>query len=276
MKRGISTSVLALSVLGMASLGLAQAPGTSGTTMIPAGANSLPPNAQPGKCYARVWEDPKYRTVSEQVLRREAAERIELIPAKYEWIEEKVLVRAAYQKGQVVAPKYEKVSEKIMVKPAFTRWKKGRGLIEKVDNFTGEIMCLEEVPAEYKTVTKQVLQSSGTTKTIQVPAEYKTVKVKKLISPAQEKRIAIPAEYDSVTKTVLESDGRMAWREVLCETNAPAGALQAKARGIKAIHAQSKSSAVTDSGKSEKDWFFFWDWDELFEKPNHRFVPASK
>ena len=242
-------------------------------TIIPAGVNSLPPNAEPGKCYARVWEDPKYGTVSEQVLRREAGERIELIPAKYEMVEEQVLVREAYTRAEVVAPQYETVTEKIMVKPAFTRWKKGRGLIEKVNNFTGEIMCLEEVPAEYKTVTKQVLRSSGTTNMIPVPAKYKTVKRKKLVSPAEEKRIPIPAEYDTVTKTVLESDGRMAWREVMCETNAPPE-LQAKARGVKAIHAQSKTAAAPE--KHEKDWFFFWDWDELFEKPTSRFVPATK
>ena len=227
----------------------------------------------PGKCYARVWEDPKYGTVSEQVLRREAGERIEIIPAKYEMVEEQVLVREAYTRAEVVPPQYETVTEKIMVKPAFTRWKKGRGLIEKVNNFTGEIMCLEEVPAEYKTVTKQVLRSSGTTNMVQVPAEYKTVKRKKLVTPAEEKRIPIPAEYDTVTKTVLESDGRMAWREVMCETNAPP-ALQAKARSVKAIHAQSKTAVAPE--KHEKDWFFFWDWDELFEKPNSRFVPATK
>lgn len=33
---------------------------------------------------------------------------------------------------------------------------KGRGPVEKLDQATGEIMCLVEVPAEYRTVTKRV------------------------------------------------------------------------------------------------------------------------
>lgn len=275
MKYRRSTTIVSLVLLTLAWGGIswAQVPTPSSAAMIPAGAQSLPPNAEPGKCYARVWEEPTYRTVTEQVLRREAGERIEIIPAKYEWVEEKVLVRAAFDKEEVIAPQYESTSEKILVKPASTRWKKGRGLIEKVDNFTGEIMCLEEVPAEYKTITKQVLRTPASTKLVNVPAEYKVVKVKKLVSPAQEKRIPIAAQYETVTKTVLESDGRMAWKSVLCETNAPPN-FQAKSRGVNAIHTQSKSAAAPE--KSEKDWFFFWDWDELFEKPTSRFVPATK
>jgi hypothetical protein len=144
---------------------------------------------------------------------------MEEIPAKYEWVEEKVLV-----------------------KPAHTVWKKGRGPIERIDHATGEIMCLVEVPATYKTVKKKVMSNPpgtrevkvpaeyqtvkrkalvkpATTRKIEIPAEYKTVKVRKLVSPPQERRIAIPAEYQTLTKTEQNTDGRMEWRRILCETN---------------------------------------------------------
>jgi hypothetical protein len=134
------------------------------------------------------------------------------------------------------------VTEKVLVKPAHTTWKKGRGLIEKVDNTTGEIMCLVEVPATYRTVEKRVLVSPATvreveipaeyesvkkrvmtkpptTRKIEIPAEYKTVKVRKLVSPPREKRIEIPAEYKTVTKTEQVTEGKLEWRRVLCETN---------------------------------------------------------
>lgn len=249
--------------------------------MIPAGDQSLPPNPQPGKCYARVWEPAVYTTVTEQVLEQEAAERIELIPAKYETVEERVLVRPAYMREEIVPAVYETVTEQVMVKPASTRWKKGRGLVEKVDNFTGEIMCLVEDPAEYRTITKQVLKHPATTRKIQVPAEYKTVKVQKLIAPAQEKHIPIPAKYQTVTKQVLQSPGRMAWKSVICETNAPqAPVKQAKVKPVKVqplntkpaiteIHAQSSSEK-----KGDDNWFFFWDYDELFG--NGKMVPAER
>ena len=236
---------------------------------IPAGEMALPANAQAGKCYARVFEDPKYRTETEQVMQREASERIEIIPAKYEMVEEQVLLRPAYEREDIIPAEFETVTEQILVKPATTRWKKGRGLIEKVDNFTGEIMCLEEVPAEYKTVSKQVLKTPATTKLVQVPAEYKTIRVNKLITPAQQTRIPIPAEYQTVTKTVKESEGRMVWREVLCETNAPE--LVKAQPAITEIHAQSRAvphQTLSEKESDKKNWFFLWDYDELFNKGN--------
>lgn len=231
----------------------------------PAGDLSLPPSGVPGKCYARVWEPPTYGTVTEQLLAKEASEQIEIIPAKYKMVEERVLVRAAYESEDIVPSSYETVTEKILVKPASTGWVKGRGLVEKVDNFTGEIMCLKEFPAEYKTITKQVLKSPSTIKKVQVPAEYKTVMVRKLVAPAQEKRIPIPAEYQTVTKTVLKQPGKMAWKSVICETNAPPS-LQPQVKqlpeGITSIQAQSKSP---EPSSSDDNWFFLWKYHELFD-----------
>lgn len=130
----------------------------------------FPPDAQPGECWARVFIPPTYQTKSEQVLVRgsserlevipakytlveekvlvkEASERIEVVPAEYKWVEEKVLVKPDSKKLVEIPAKYEWQEEKVLVKAAHTVWKKGRGPIEKVDNSTGEIMCLVEVPA---------------------------------------------------------------------------------------------------------------------------------
>lgn len=261
--------------LGIGQTVLAATPPASAPppTFIPAGDMALPTNAQPGKCYARAFEDPTYRTETEEVLKKQASERIEIIPAKYEVVEEQVLVRAAYEEEQIIPAQFETVTEQILVKPASTRWKKGRGLVEKVNNFTGEIMCLEEVPAEYKTVTKQMVKAPATKKLVQVPAEYKTVRVNKLITPATEKRIPIPAEYQTVTKTIKESEGRMVWQEVLCETNAPE--LVKAQPAFTEIHAQPRSIPQQDPDKDsgKKNWFFLWDYDELFN--NGKWVTAQ-
>ena len=260
MKRfGISLVISSISLVAPSVL-VAQGTEMPATTMIPAGVDSLPHNPQPGKCYARVWEGPTYRTVTEKVLRREAGERVELIPAKYEMVEEQVLVREAYTRAEVVAPQYETVTEKIMVKPAYTRWKKGQGLIENVDNFTGEIMCLEEVPAEYKTVMKQTLRAPGTTNMVDVPAEYKIVKVQKLMTPAQEKRIQIPEQYETIHKTVLVSKGHMAWQTVMCETNATSDR-QVMINEVKPVQGQAKVvsslSRNNSSVGTENPWIFW-------------------
>ncbi len=237
--------------------------------VIPAGDLSLPPMGEPGKCYARVWEPAVYRNVTEKLLVKEASEQIEIIPATYEWVEERVLVKKAYERDDVIPATYDTITEKVLVKPATTKWEKGRGLVEKVDNFTGEIMCLKAYPAEYKTITKQVLKTPASVTKVQVPAEYQTIKVRKLIAPASEKRIPIPAQYQTVTKTVLKSQGLMAWKSVICETNAPANV--SIPEGVTAINTQPASTAVltptaTSTQKSEDDWFFYWDYDELFDR----------
>lgn len=157
----------------------------------------LPVQAKAGECYARVFVPPSYRTKSEQLLKAEASERVEIIPAKYGMVEERVLVKEASERLEVIPATYRTVeervlvseeserietvpavyateTERVLVKPAYTTWKKGRGPIEKIDEATGEIMCLVTVPAEYKTVTKRVLKTPATTRTVKIPAQYKT------------------------------------------------------------------------------------------------------
>ncbi len=188
------------------------------TKLSPGGA-LFPPEANPGECYARVFLPPEYKSHTDQLLKREAGERIEIIPAKFEWVEEKVLVKEASARMEEIPARYEWEEEKVMVEPAHRAWKKGRGLVEKVDHTTGEILCLVEVPAIYKTVKKRVLKAPVTTRLVEIPGEYKTIKVKKMLAPPQEKRIEIPAEYQAVSRTEKISEGRMEWRPVLCETN---------------------------------------------------------
>lgn len=262
-------------------LGVQSMPGGSPASpvsaVIPAGDMSLPPMGEPGKCYARVWEPAVYGTVTEEFLAKEASEQIEVIPAQYKWAEEKVLVKEASLRDEVTPATYGTISEKILVKPATTKWVKGRGLVEQVDNFTGEIMCLKEVPAEYKTITKQVLKAPATVTKVQVPAEYQTIRVRKLVAPGSEKRIPVPANYQTVTKTVLSSPGRMAWKSVICETNAPAEVKLPQ--GVTSINAQPASTSIkaapsTLSNSSKKDWFFYWDKEELFDAG--KWTPAHK
>ncbi len=229
------------------------------------GEPNLPPNAKPGECYARVFIPPKYETATKQVLKQAADEKVQLVPAQFQWAEERVLVKEASTRLEVIPAKYNTVEERVLVKeaseelvsepavyanevekllvrPAYTTWKKGRGPIEKIDDTTGEIMCLVEVPAEYKTITKRVLVKPATTRkvtipaeyrtvkkrvmaeppktvTVEIPAEYRTVRVKKLVTPAKEQRIAIPASYETVTEQKLVSGGKLQWRSILCETN---------------------------------------------------------
>lgn len=238
-----------------------------GTGAASGGVSDLfPPNANPGECYARIYIPPTFNTVTEtvivqaagersemipatygwgeeEILVKEASERIEVVPATYEWVTEEVLVTPAGKKIVQVPAEYKTETEEVLIAPEQTIWKKGSGPITKVDQATGEIMCLVTIPAKYKTVSKKVLVSAATTSELETPAKYKTVKkqiiktppttrktpipavyktvkVKKMVEPPKTNTVAIPARYEDVTKKIKVSDGGLEWRAILCETNA--------------------------------------------------------
>ncbi len=236
-------------------------------------ARLLPPDAKPGECYARVLQPAQYATETRQMVKREAAEQVRIIPAQYETVTERVLVREASTKLEIVPAVYETVTEQVMIKPATTKlvevppsyrtvteqvlvspaqtvWKTGgiasqsggRILKTATSGETGEVLCLVEIPAEYKTVTRTVLDRPATTREVQVPAEYmtvtkrmlktppttrevtipaeyRTVQVTKLVQPARTEKIPVPAEYQSVSTQKLVKEPALEWRRVLCDEN---------------------------------------------------------
>lgn len=276
-----TTTLAAVVALGVAPLASAQdAPPVGAAPAKFVGADLLPPSANPGECYARVFVPATFRTDSYDVLKREASTKIEVIPARYEWATEQVLVQEASERLEVVPAQYEWRTEEVLVKPAskqivevpavyewteervldqpaHTVWKEGRGPIERVSNTTGEILCLVEVPATYKVVRKRVLKSAATTREIAIPEEYKsvrkrvmtqgpttrkidipakyeTVRVRRLVEPENSRTIEIPAQYQTVTRTAKVSEGQMAWREILCETNVSPGIVRDIQRALQA------------------------------------------
>lgn len=220
-------------------LATAEAVASDASSAASGDASLFPPNPKPGECYARVLIPATYSTVSEQVLKREAGERIEVIPARYETVTESVLVKEASSKLEVVPAVYGEVEERVLVKPATTKivevpavyetvtervldkpahtaWKKGpaasqtSNVLSQSTTDTGEIMCLVEVPATYKTVEKRVLVTPARTDEVTIPAEYKTVTRTVVKQPATTREVVIPAKYETVevTKLVSKADER--------------------------------------------------------------------
>jgi len=192
----------------------------------------LPPNAVPGKCYAKCLVPDQYETVSEQILVKEGSKRLEILPAQYETVEEQVLVKEGYTVYEIVPPTYTTVEEEVMVKeastrleyippvyetvteqilvsPASTKWTKGKADMNCLQSGARpedcKVWCLSEVPAQYRTVSRQVLKSPATTREIPIPAEYRTITKTVLQTPAQVKEVAIDPEYRTITRQVLKS-----------------------------------------------------------------------
>lgn len=146
-----------------------------------------------------------YETVKEKVLVKPATTRLETVPAVFEEVEERVVSKPASKKAIEVPAVFEDVTERVLVREAYTTWKKGTETnVQKIDPKTGEIFCLVEVPAEYKTVTKRVLKTPATVRYEDIPAEYTTIKKVVLKTPQTTRTVEVPAEYAEreVTKLV--------------------------------------------------------------------------
>lgn len=251
----------------------------------------VPANAKPGECYARVTQPAQFKTVQEQVLATEASEKVRVIPATYKTVQEKILSEEAYTKLEVIPATYKTVTERVLVKPAgkrvttvpaqyktvterikvrdaYTAWKPGGNVIAVGSNAlggtilqnrtstTGEVMCLVEVPAEYRTVSKRVQVSPAQTRETEVPAVYKTVKKRVVDQPARTREVTVPAHYHTITKTVEATPAsvqrtpvpetfktitktveaapaRTVWTSVLCDVNTTPDVVTRMQRALK-------------------------------------------
>jgi hypothetical protein len=152
-----------------------------------------------------------FEEVEERVLVKPASKRLEVVPATLEEVEERVLVSPATQRIEPVAATFKTETERVVVRPAYTVWKRSSELTaaeraqQKIDPSAGDILCLVEVPAEYSTVTRQVIDQAATTRGVEVPAEYATVKKTVVKTPEAAREVEIPAEYATVKKTVMKT-----------------------------------------------------------------------
>ncbi|MCI4661509.1 MAG: peptidoglycan-binding protein [Neomegalonema sp.] len=231
---------------------------------------ALPPNAKPGECYARVVSAAQYKTVEERVVEREAAERtvvvpatyrtvmkdvvvteaserIEVVPATYKTVVETVVVEPERTELRTIPASYKSVQERVLVSPARTEWKRGAQpygvpVLDQKTSATGEVLCLVEIPAQYRTETKRVIDQAERTETITIPAVTRTiskrvvdtpattrkitipavtrkVEVQEMVTPASTRAVPVPASFKTVSKRELVSPEKTEWVSVLCETN---------------------------------------------------------
>lgn len=225
----------------------------------------FPPSAKTGECYARVivppvteWKEDTvvlreeykkistipatFKDVEKEIVIKEASEKIVPVAAQYKLVEEKVLIKPEEKKLVRVPAQYKTVTEKVLVSPEREVWKKGDGPITKIDEETGDILCLVKEPAVYKTVKKNVLVSAETTREEIIPAQYQIIKksvvaspatvqktaipevkqkmiVREIASEAQIKETVIPAKVEKIKKQVILEPSKTDWKPVLCKTN---------------------------------------------------------
>lgn len=224
----------------------------------------LPPS-RTGQCYALTQTPATYRRWEEQVVVKPESTRTITHPARYETVQERQLVSEGHTTYRTIPARYETVTEQELVKPETVRyvhepaqyrtyteqvqtaparklWKRGHGPITKIDQATGEILCLVEEPAKYETVTRKEMVKPATQRPVVEPAQYRTVTKQIMVEPEREEPIHVPARYEMVNKRVVVEPERhetvvvpaeygtqmrtervgdpgLEWRPILCQTN---------------------------------------------------------
>jgi hypothetical protein len=179
-----------------------------------------PPNAVPGKCYARCLAPDQYEIREEQVVDKPSTTRIEKIPAKYDLVYDTIVVTPATTKTINIPAKYETVVEDKLVTATTQKWVKGAADKNclSANPKDCEVWCLKEVPAVYQKVSRKVEVTPAVTKQVEVAAVTKIVPRKKLVYAAYENKIETPPTYKTIMKKVLVAKGGFQeWKEVLCE-----------------------------------------------------------
>ena len=178
---------------------------------------------QPGSCFNEYFIEAKYETQTEEVLIREASERITIVPAKFETVEETIEIKEAAIEVIDVPAIYRSETESVLVEPARNVWEHC-GLVERSDDTASEIMCLNRIPERYETLTKTVLDTAASTEEVTVAAVTETVEVLKLVEPAIEVREEVPAVYETVNTRVKVADAVFFW--LASDAEAEAGAVR--------------------------------------------------
>ncbi len=172
------------------------------------------------ECYEKVVRPDTYATVERQVVVQPARsevvrepavvmnrlERVEVapgrfhaqhIPAQYGSIERSVLVKPASVQYSVVPAQYRTVHETVVVRPASWRWER------QVDRHGRETMCKVQIPAETRTVARQVMVAGAQRVAHTTAAVYHTVRQTVEVAPARVRHTHIPATYAYVDRAVV-------------------------------------------------------------------------
>ncbi|MFK8079145.1 MAG: peptidoglycan-binding protein [Granulosicoccus sp.] len=161
----------------------------------------------------------RYETLTKTVLDTPATTKTISIPAVFETIDVQRLVTPPKEVREDIPAEYQTISKRVKVSDPVFFWLAKDAAAEANARPTGRIVCLEETPAEFTSIERQVVAEPALAIASPVPAEYETFEVQELVSAASERRIAIPARTRTVTSRVETSPGQLEWRQVLCETD---------------------------------------------------------
>ncbi len=194
-------------------------------------AQDLPTNPEPGKCYVRcttpdvyvnetvsVVVKPAYtvlktypatyKEVTERVLVKEEGKKLTVIPAKWGTETVTYVAKEGGNTLQVIPASFRSSSETVEVKPAYAQWELGSPAPDCASGNPDDCRywCYKGYPAEYTTVSTEVLSSAASTSKSAIAPRSSSYTKRVLVEPAKVVEEIIPAEYRTITRTVLDKD----------------------------------------------------------------------
>ena len=174
-----------------------------------------------GEIMCKVEVPAQYKTIQRRVLKTPAGTKKITVEPEYKTVSVRKLVASPNQESVEIPAEFTTYTRTIQKSQPSLSWRlvgsDGPG------KATGRKMCRAEIKPSTKVIYKKVIDTPATVKKIEVPAQYTTVKRRKLVAAATEKRIEVPAQTRQVTRRERTSESTLAWRPVLCETNATPG-----------------------------------------------------
>ena len=159
-----------------------------------------------------------YKTITKQVVVTPETTKTVTIPAVYKTVQTNELAAAASTQTVTIPATYKTLTKTAKVSGAKYVW--SDSMMEKPGmSRTSSVICKVTVPEVTRVITKQVVATPASTKTITIPATYKTVQVTKLVTPERTKKTVIPATYKTVSKQVQVSPQSVKWMPVLCKSS---------------------------------------------------------
>jgi len=178
-------------------------------------------NATANSCFKEYFTPAIYKVAEEDFLVQKERNETEIVPANFD-TKEKIIETAPSSKKIVQIPaEYEYVEEQVLIEEAKTVWKKGQNPAQKLSGATGEIMCLVNVPAKYKTIKKLVVKSPARTELQEIESETQTLAVQTMVAEPIVKKTLIPAVYTTLEKNVLETPASFKWVDAEAGAEAP-------------------------------------------------------
>jgi hypothetical protein len=166
-----------------------------------------------------------FKTVEEQVLVRAASKRLEVVPAVYEDVTEQVKISDAvttWKRGRAWIAQAKEVSSVAAYTQAVAAGRTPAGVKTGAGSGVGtvagggsagtlfgdddDIMCLVEIPAQYKTITKRVIKTPASTREIEIPADYATIKKQVIDTQAATREVSVAGASSTYTRRVVDMD----------------------------------------------------------------------